>query len=434
MMAGDRPDKLLISGGRVVDPATGTDAVLDVLIADGAVAAIDGGISADGANRIDAAGKIVCPGLIDMHVHLREPGGEHKETVRTGTRAAVAGGFTTVCCRPNTDPPLDCLRIVEDLQQRIDADAACRVHVIGAATVGNEGEALTDYAGLKRAGCVAVSDDAFPIQSAELMQQALAQCAEADLPFIAHCELKDSPTEPAWRAEADSIQQWCRAAMAVVLRTGLRPRLHIAHLSTAEGQKHIREAKHSGAARITAETAPHYWLLTKDALDQLGPDAKMNPPLREAADVEATKRALADGAIDVIATDHAPHAAEEKAAGVDAAPFGVVGLETAVGLVLTGLVEPGVLSVADAIARMTIGPAEALGLPRGRLAVGEPADVTIIDPEAQGAVDPAKFESKARSMPFAGWELHGAPFATIVGGEVRMLAGRVEDVAAAPLA
>lgn len=433
-MAGDRPSRLLISGGRVIDPASGTDAVLDVLVADGSVAAIDGGISANDAERIDAAGKIVCPGLIDMHVHLREPGGEHKESIRSGTRAGVAGGFTTVCCMPNTDPPLDRPEVIESLQQRIDADAVCRVYVIGAATVGNAGQELTDFATLKQIGCVGVSDDAFPIQSGELMQRALAQCAEVGLPFIAHCELKDSPAEPAWRAEADSIERWCRAGMAVVESTGLRPCLHVAHLSTAEGQKHVREAKQGDGARITAETAPHYWLLTKDALERLGPDAKMNPPLGEATDVEATKRALADGTVDAIATDHAPHALEEKAVGVDAAPFGIIGLETAVGLVMSGLVSRGVLSLADAIARMTIGPAEALGRPGGRLAVGGPADVTIIDPEAQWTVDPATFASKARSTPFAGWELRGRPFAAIVGGEVRMLGGRVERRSASPVA
>jgi len=425
MMAGDRRGQLLISGGRVIDPSSGTDAVLDVLVADGVVATIGEALARGGAERIDATRKIVCPGLIDIHVHLREPGGEHKETVRTGTRAAVAGGFTTVCCMPNTEPPLDRPEIVRDLQGRIDTDAACRVYVIGAATVGNEGVELTDFDALKRAGCVAVSDDAFPIQSTALMEQALAQCAEADLPFIAHCELADAPAEPAWRAEADSVARWCEAARAAGETAGRRPRLHIAHLSTAEGQKRLREARGNIEACLTAETAPHYWLLTSDALDELGADAKMNPPLREAEDVAATKRALADGIIDVIATDHAPHAAEEKAAGLDAAPNGIVGLETAAGLVMTSLVETGVLDVAEAIAKMTIRPADVLGLPHGRLAVGAPADITIIDPAAHWRVDPAQFESKGRNMPFGGWELQGRPFATVVAGGMRMLEGRV---------
>jgi dihydroorotase len=429
-MASRHPATLLISGGRVIDPSSGLDAILDVLLADGWVAAVAKDIAADGAERIDANGKIVCPGLMDMHVHLREPGGEHKETLRTGTRAALAGGFTTVCCMPNTDPPLDRPEIVDALQQRIEADAVCRVYVIGAATVGNEGQALTDYMALKRAGCVAVSDDAFPIQSSRVMEEALLQCAEADLAFIAHCELKDAPVEPAWRAEADSIEQWCRAAAAMVQRTGLRPRLHIAHLSTAAGERRLREAKGGVGGWLTAETAPHYWLVTTDALEQFGADAKMNPPLRGADDVGAIRRGLADGTIDVIATDHAPHAQEEKAAGVDAAPCGIVGLETALGLVMTGLVQTGVLDVPHAIAKMTLRPAEVLGVPHGRLVMGAPADVTVIDPAAHWRVDPAKFESKGRSMPFAGWELCGAPFATIVGGEVRMLEGRVMELSA----
>ncbi len=413
--------RLLIRGGRVLDPGSGVDAVLDVLVADGTVEAIGEAVSADDAECLDATGKLVCPGLIDIHVHLREPGGEHKETIRTGTRAALAGGFTTVCCMPNTDPALDCPEVVEDLQRRIAVDAVCRVYIIGAATVGNQGEELTDFAALKRAGCVAISDDAFPIQSVAMMEEALTKCAEIDVPFIAHCELMGSPAEPAWRAEADSIEQWCRAAATVATRTGLCPRLHVAHLSTAEGEKRVRDSRTAGGARVTAETAPHYWLLTKDALDELGADAKMNPPLREAVDVTAVKRGVADGTIEVIATDHAPHTEEEKAAGVDDAPNGIVGLETAVGLVISGLVTTGVLDISQAMAMMTLGPAEVVGLEHGRLAVGDPADITIIDPDVQWEVDPAMFESKARSMPFAGWDMQGAPLVTIVGGEVRMI-------------
>ena len=427
-MTVDEPSKnLLVSGGRVMDPAGGVDAVLDVLVTDGKVAAVGEAIRADDAERIDATGKFVCPGLIDIHVHLREPGGEHKETIRTGTRAALAGGFTTVCCMPNTEPPLDRPEVIQDLQRRIANDAACRVYVIGAATIGNEGKLLTEFAALKRAGCVAVSDDAFPIQSGALMERALARCAEADLPFIAHCELKDVPLEPAWRAETDSMERWCRAARSVFETTGLRPRLHIAHLSTEHGQDRLRQAKKAPGPRLTAETAPHYWAVTKEALEQLGADANMNPPLREADDVEATKRALADGTIDVIATDHAPHAPEEKAAGVNAAPFGIVGLETALGLVMTGLVETEVLDITQALAKMTVRPAEVLGLAHGGLNVSEPADITIIDPQTRWRADPARFASKGRSTPFAGWELHGAPFATIVGGEVRMIEGRLCD-------
>jgi dihydroorotase len=429
----------LIAGGRVVDPASGRDGAGDLLLADGRVAAIGPALDGVGARRLDARGKVVCPGLIDTHVHLREPGFEYKETIASGTRAAVAGGFAAVCAMPNTRPAIDRPERVEDLLRRA-ATAACRVYPIGAATVDLRGEVFTDFGALKEAGCVAVTDDAFPLQRGGQMAEALRRVARAGLPFIAHCELESlshgAPVDQSARpggqsalSEAGSARLWL-SAYERVAREGLAPRLHVAHLSSrlavvALARALPRAGAEPSTPSITAETAPHYLSLTSDAVATFGADAKMNPPLRSAQDRDALQRALADGRIDVIATDHAPHAPEEKAGGLASAPFGIVGLETALGVCLSDLVGPGVLSLGQLVTAMSRAPAEAFGLPGGRLAVGDPGDVTVIDPDAEWTVEPARFQSEGRACPWAGRRLRGRPYATFVRGELRMLEGAV---------
>jgi len=429
-------DAICIRGGRIVDPSRGLDEVGDVLVAHGRIAALGPAAAPAEALVLEAMGCIVCPGLVDVHVHLREPGAEHKETIATGTRAAVAGGFTTVCCMPNTDPPPDDAARVRDLLDRARRAAACRVRPIGAASVGARGEELTDFAELRSAGCVAVSDDAAALQDPALMQTALAQAAAADVPFIAHCELTrlsaggvagtddvaaelGVPRYPA-AAEVEHARLWAQAARGAPAGA----RLHVAHASTPETIAALRD---SAPPHLTwsVETAPHYLALTADALRTFGADAKMNPPLRSEADRQGLVAALGSGDVTVIATDHAPHTPEEKAAGLAASPFGVVGLETAVGVLWTALGHTGLVPVSQVVAALSTNPARVLGLPAGTLRVGAPADLTIIAPDVQWTVDPERFYSMGRNSPFAGMALRGRPWATIVGGRLAMLEGSV---------
>ncbi|MBC7287179.1 MAG: dihydroorotase [Armatimonadetes bacterium] len=432
---------LLLAGARVIDPASRFDRQADVYIRDGYIWDVTPpGEGLPAKEVMDCAGLVLCPGLIDMHVHLREPGAEHKETVYTGTRAALAGGFTAVCCMPNTDPPIDRPERVAELHQILLRDAACRVYIIAAAVLDRDPQQLSDFRALSEAGAVAVSDDAMPLQDMQVMSAALQKVEEACLPFIAHPELEAAGgagvvsdhrvaaalgvSTMAPEREEWGITFWKLAAKQ--LGRPLDAHLHFAHISTAAAVDAIRQFRSERTiAQLTAETCPHYFTLTADAVLEHGPMAKMNPPLRSPNDVEAVKMGLADGTITVIATDHAPHAAEEKALGVEHAPFGIVGLETALGLVLTELVWPGVLSLSDAIAKMSLQPARILGLPGGRLDIGAPADVTVIDPAAEWVVNPSEFYSKSRNTPFAGRRLRGRPVMVIVGGRVVMRDGEV---------
>lgn len=418
---------LLIRGGRVVDPANGVDGRLDVLLRGGAIAEVEPAVTAPGARHLQADGLLVCPGLVDMHVHLREPGFEHKETVATGTCAAVAGGFTAVACMPNTRPPLDSPRTIAQLQETIRRDARCRVHIIGAATEGMGAADLTDLAALTAAGCVAVSDDAFPIQPSALLLDALERARSEGVPFIAHCE-DQSFSGNGVMHEGDVsrelglpgisfMSEYAAVERLTALLCQVPACVHIAHVSLADSLQCIRAAKRMGLP-VTAEVCPHHFALTDDAVRDAGPNAKMNPPLRTQRDVDALLDGLADGTIDVIATDHAPHTADEKAAGMLQAPFGIVGLETALPLVMTKLVHAGVLPLSDALAKMTVHPARILGVNAGTLAVGAPGDVTIFDPDADVIVDPSRFKSKGRNTPFGGWRLKGAVRHVIVGGEI----------------
>ena len=425
-----------LCGGRVVDPASGRDAPGDVHVRDGLIAAITepGELPVTG-ERVDVAGLIVAPGLIDVHVHLREPGFTHKETIASGTRAAVTGGFTTVFAMSNTQPVIDRPERVRELLDLIARDAVCRVRPIGAVTFDHAAEGLTDFAALQAAGCIAVTDDAFPINDEPTQIAIMRQAVAADMKVIVHPEYRDDSDPPSGlsaldriaaregvgtASEAMSLMNWVIAAahFAPGATTILGPaeRLHFAHVSTEE---FLREFAHwpDKCPGISAETCPHYWTLTHDAVAQLGTNAKMNPPLRRAEDVAAVREALASGLIGIIATDHAPHSPAEKAVRFDRAPNGIVGLETSLALVLTELVEGGVLSLADALAKMTCNPAHAFGLAdAGELRVGGPADITIINPNWRWTVNPAKFVSQGRNSPFAGRRLRGKAWGTVVGG------------------
>jgi len=424
-----------LTGGLVMDPGSGFAGVADVFVADGLVVALHALGEERGMGEIvDVGGLVVAPGLVDLHVHLREPGQTHKETIASGTRAAVAGGFTTVCCMPNTDPPLDRPERIRQVQEIIARDAACRVRVIGASSLDNDPEQPADVAALRAAGCVAITDDAFPLLEQRQRRQALEAAATAGLPFIAHCEDKslsrgapinegevsrqlDLAGQPA-EAETAAARQWLELHEAGA-------RLHLAHVSTEGTVEALREALPHWQGRLSAETAPHYFSLTDEALLRHGPNAKMNPPLRSERDKLAVKQAVVEGLLSVIATDHAPHAAQEKALGLENAPFGIVGLETALGVAISEIYHTGLLTLADLLSRMTVAPARTLGLTAGCLAPGSAADIVIFDPQAEWTVDPDAFASLGRNTPFAREKLRGRVWGTMVGGAFRYRDGRL---------
>ena len=420
--------RLIIRNGRVLDPFTGADGTADVLIEDGRIRAIGPRLEAGGARFFDAAGLVVTPGFIDMHVHLREPGQEHKETIESGTRAAAHGGFTTVCSMPNTSPANDRPEITALIRERADRAGWARVRPIAAVTVGLAGTELTDLAALAAAGAVAFSDDGRCVRNSLVMRRALETARELGRPVIDHCEdhnltagavMNEGPVSrrlglPGWPAAAEDIM----IARDIILAEALDAPVHIAHLSTAGGLRLVREAKARGV-RVSAEATPHHLLLTDEAMAGRDTRFKMNPPLRSAADVEALIAGVADGTVDALATDHAPHTQEEKAVGLAEAPFGVVGLETAVSLLLDRLVRPGLLPLARFIALWTVEPARILGLTDlGRLIPGAPADLTLLDLDKELVVDSEAFLSKGRNTPFDGWTLRGAAVRTIVGGRL----------------
>jgi len=417
---------IVIRNGRVIDPG-GINGQADVLIQNGKIAQVAKGLAVPpGATVMDAAGKWVLPGFVDLHVHLREPGFEYKETIQTGTSAAVAGGFTSVCCMPNTSPVNDNQSVTEFILDKARAAGLAHVFPIGAITKGSEGKELAEFGELKDAGCVAVSDDGKPVMNGMVMRRALEYARAFALTVVDHCEclhLSEGgcmheglvATEMGLHgvpAAAEDVMVARNLALAEL--TG--GRLHLAHLSTAGSVRMVREAKARGI-KVTAEACPHHFLLTDEAVREFNTNAKMNPPLRSRKDVDTIKAGLKDGTIDAIATDHAPHADFEKQREFDYAPFGIVGLETAWGLALT-LVDEGLLSVEQVVALLTVQPARAFGLSKGTLAVGADADVTLIDPDAQWVVEPEQFRSKGRNTPFAGWKLKGRVTTTIVGGRV----------------
>jgi dihydroorotase len=424
------PLRFLLRSGRVVDPANGRDGVFDVLIDGNRIARVGRDLPVDAGVRVVEvpSGLVVCPGLIDMHVHLREPGQEHKETIATGTAAAVAGGFTAVACMPNTSPVNDNAGVTRYILTKAAEANLARVYPIGAVSRGQKGEELADLAELKESGCVAVTDDGHPVATAMLMRRALEYTSMFDMPVIEHCEeqtLKgDGVAHEGFQAsalglrgipgEAESIMAQRDIALAGL--TG--GRLHIAHMSARQTLDAVRDGKARGA-RVTCEVTPHHFVLTDAMLASpiaYDTNVKMNPPLREEADRDAMLAGIADGSVDVIATDHAPHHADEKQVEFDRAPFGITGLETAVSLCFDRLVHAGVVSLARLVELLAVNPARVLSVPGGSLAEGAPADISILAPDLAVTVAAASMRSLSKNTPFDGWTLRGGVAATIVGG------------------
>lgn len=417
---------VLITGGRVVDPSQAFDRVADLLLVDGKVARLGDGIEApEGAEQIDATGLVVAPGLIDVHVHLREPGGEHKETIRSGARAAAAGGFTAVVAMPNTRPPIDNPAAVGFVRAAGLRSGGARVYPSGTITVAQKGEQLAEFGELQEAGAVTVTDDGLPVMNAGVMRLALEYALSFDLPVSVHEEDMHLSSGGSMNegviATRLGLTGIPNAAEDVMIARDLflaeltGGRLHVQHVSTRHGVRLIREAKARGV-RVTAEATPHHFALTDQAIESYRTNAKMNPPLRSAADRDAVREGVVDGTLDVIATDHAPHHYDEKEQAFEDAPNGVVGLETAVGLSFTELVHAGLIGLPTLIERMSCAPARAMSLPGGTLAPGSIGDVTLIDPELEWTVDPEQFLSLSRNTPFGGRRLRGRAVRTIVGG------------------
>ena len=420
---------LLIRGGRIVDPSQGLDGAGDVLILDGRVTHCGSPLETapEDADVLDATGRVVTPGLIDVHVHLREPGQEHKETIQSGARAAAAGGFTTICAMPNTEPPIDTPAAVGYVRAEGVRAGAARVHAVGCISRGRAGKHLTDVGALVDAGAVAITDDGSPVMDSGLMRLALEYSQAFGIPVADHPEDLGLSAGGAMNEGAVSTRLGLRGKpnasedvhilrdLLVAEETG--GHIHLQHVSTRLGVDAIRQAKARGV-RVTAEGSPHHMLLTEDAVLGYDTHAKMNPPLRGREDLEAVRAGVVDGTLDTIATDHAPHHADEKAQPFADAPFGIVGLETAVGLLLTHAVGGGWLDLATLVRRMSTAPAAAFSLEGGSLAPGQPGDVTLLDLERRWHVDPTEFLSRSRNTPFTGWELTGGPHATVVGGRV----------------
>jgi len=423
--------KLLLKGGRVIDPANGRDGAFDVLIEDGRIAKVGRDLPVAGAEVFEVArGWIVTPGLIDIHVHLREPGQEHKETIASGTASAVAGGFTAVACMPNTDPINDHAGITQFVLKKAAEARLARVYPIGAVSMGSKGEQLAEFGEQKAAGCVAFTDDGKPIASALLMRRALEYAGMLGVPIINHCEdpsLKgDGVAHEGYRASTLGLRGIPGAAESLMVERDVSlaelagSHVHIAHMSARQSLRAVRAGKERGI-NVTCEVAPHHFTLTDDALEQpvqYDTNVKMNPPLREAEDRDAMLEGIADGSVDVIATDHAPHHADEKMLEFDRAPFGIVGLETAVPIVFDRLVHAGRISLARMIELLSVNPARTLHLPGGTLAEGSPADVTVLAPDLSVTVSAAAMRSKSKNTPFDGWHLRGGVVATIVDGRI----------------
>lgn len=422
--------KLLLKGGRIVDPSQGMDTDADILVENGTISTIEQEISlptTDPPPVIDLKGKVVVPGLIDMHVHLREPGFEYRETIRTGSEAAVAGGFTSIACMANTDPVNDTRSVTEFILKQARLAALAQVYPVAAVSKGQNGKALTEFGDLKAAGAVAFSDDGNPVTDSGLMRHALEYADSLDMLVISHCEDRGLSADglmhegfvstqlglPGIPAVAEEIM----VARDIALARFTGARVHIAHASTAGSVRIIREAKAAGI-NVTAETAPHYFTLTDEALRGFSTNCKMYPPLRNADDVAAVKEGLRDGTIDVIASDHAPHSSIEKELEFAYAANGIIGLETSLSLSLK-LVHDGILTLTQLVERMSSTPAGILKIPKGSLRPGGDADITVIDPDREWRVDAEKFRSKGRNCPFHNWNLSGKAVITIVGGEVK---------------
>lgn len=424
--------RILIKGGRVIDPKTDTDRVLDIYIEDGVIEEVGENLSRDFEDlteltEIDASGKVVAPGLVDMHCHLRDPGQEYKEDIESGTKAAAMGGFTSIACMPNTTPPIDNGPMAEYVINRAAQVGRVNVYPIGAVTRGLAGVELADIGELKFAGVVAISDDGRPVQNARLMRRALEYADMFDTLVVSHCEeleLLDGgvmnegfmSTSLGLKGISNAVED-IQIARDIILAETTHTRVHICHVSTKGGVELVRQAKKRGV-NVTCETCPHYFTLTEEAVDGFNTNAKMNPPLRTQEDLEAVIEGLVDGTIDVIATDHAPHHIDEKNVEFEKALNGIVGFETALGLGLTYLVKTGKLTLAELIRKMTVNPANLLSINKGSIMENKPADIIIFNPDEEYTVDVSSFSSKAKNSPYDGYRLHGKVEYTIVGGQI----------------
>lgn len=432
----DDPTPLLIVNGRVIDPASGTDGVMDVAVEGGRVAAMGPGLGRSPAARVvDAEGLIVAPGLIDPHVHLREPGQTHKEDIASGTAAAVSGGFTAVCCMPNTTPALDTPEQIELVRLRAREKARCRVFPVAAATLGRKGERLSEIRLCVQAGAVAFSDDGDVVESPAMMRAALTEIAGVGLAFMQHAQDPSLTRGAAMHAGEVSARLglggWPREAEEIIverdvrLNASARCRYHVQHVSAAGTVEILRRAR-AGGQPVSGEASPHHLHLTHEACDGFDTSAKMNPPLRERRDVEALREGVADGTITILATDHAPHTADEKARAFAEAPFGIIGLESALALYAEALVETGAIGWARLIELLTVEPAKLCGLDGrglGRLRVGGPGDVTVIDPSLEWTLTRGELAGRSHNTPFLGRRLRGRAVLAVVGGLIRMERG-----------
>lgn len=424
---------ILIKNGRVVDPASKIDGKRDVLIEGGKVKKIGTRLAGRGAKIVDAKGMLVLPGLIDLHAHLRDPGRPDKETIASGTRAAAMGGFTSICCMANTEPPVDNPAVVKYIVNKAETDGVVNVFPIGAVTKGIKGEFLAELGLMLNEGAVAFSDDGNPLMSAKMMRRALEYSKQFDVPIISHCEDRTLSKEGVMNESALSTELGLPGIPAlseeVMVERDVRlaeefGKVHIAHVSSAKSVDIIRKAKRRGAP-VTGETCPHYFSLTEEAIRGYNTNAKVNPPLKSKKDQKAVIKGLKDGTIDAISTDHAPHNIEEKNVEFNQAAFGMVGLETALALTLTSLVNSKALTLKQAISKLTAEPARILGLNKGNLKVGADADLIIVDPKAEWVVDPSRFASKSKNSPFAGHKLKGRVLFTIVRGKVVVRNGKL---------
>lgn len=417
----------LIRNGRVIDPASGKDGIYDVLIEDGTIVSVDASIPEGNNDIIDAAGCFVMPGLVDLHVHFREPGFEYKETIKTGSMAAAHGGVTTVFPMPNTKPVIDSVDMYDKVQKIIDRDAVVNVHQVASVTLGQQGETPVDVAALKKAGCIAISEDGKSVMNSQVYREAMKAAAAEDVLVMAHCEDKNLVNGGALNEGVASRRYHVNGitnavedvivARDILLSKETGCRLHLCHCSTADSVKLIKAAKDEGL-KVTGEVCPHHFMLCDEDIIEDNADYKMNPPLRSRADMEAVREGLRNGTMDVISTDHAPHSAEEKAKPIGAAPFGITGIETSLCLTYTGLVLTGILTPMQMVEKMSYNPAKIAGIDRGTLLPGRPADIIIVNVDDEIVIDRNDFVSKGHNTPFDGYKVKGIAEYTIVGGKI----------------
>ncbi|MBR2213095.1 MAG: dihydroorotase [Eubacterium sp.] len=419
--------KLLIKNGNLIDPATNTDEVLDVLVEDGVIKKVAPSIEDDFDEEIDANGLVVAPGLIDMHVHFRDPGQTHKEDILTGSKAAAKGGFTTVCCMPNTNPVIDSEETVKYIIDKASEDKYTNVLPVGAVTKGMKGEEITDIEELKAAGICAISEDGKSVMDEEVYAKAMAKAAELNVPVLAHCEEINLVKGGVMNADSNAEKLGLKgitnevediiAQRDINLAEKLGTTLHLCHCSTRDSVEMLKVAKAKGV-KVSGEVCPHHFTLTTDDIPSNDANFKMNPPLRKAEDRDALIKGLSEDILEVISTDHAPHSEDEKSKGFENSPFGIVGLETSVGLTVTKLVKPGHITLKQMIEKMSYNPAKILGIDKGTLKEGSVADITIFDPDEEYTVDKNDFESKGKNTPFDGYKLFGKVKYTILDGEI----------------